>query len=153
MIDNLQQERFLILFKQDIESLYDRLIKRQKEYVSILVGKRVRDHFDLIFKSKYDSATLEMLVQLPREVIESIGAFYKETEDLRWYFYHTEDMAATIQDILRQRLNHMGKLKDRALESIDQALFHIGQDAFLPEVNSELEVLDTPPLPPPSDID
>lgn len=148
MIDVHLQERFLIIFKQDIEVLYERLVKRQKEYVSILVGKRVRDHFDLIFKSKYDSATLEMLVQLPREVIESIGAFYKEVEDLRWYFYHTEDMAATIQDILRQRLNHMGKLKERSCELIDQALFKIGQDAFRPEMADEGEMHDSPPPPP-----
>ena len=148
MSDKVLEERYLVLFKQDVESLFDRVSKRHKEYVSIFAAQRTREHFDFIFRNKYETATMEMLGHCPRDVLEALGSFYREIDDLRWYFSHTEDMPISIQDLLQKKIKILLKLKNSATDCIDRALFAMGESLFQSEVISGDDSAMVPPPPP-----
>jgi hypothetical protein len=95
--------RYLILFKLDAEALYDRVVRRKREYLEIFALKRKRDHFDVVFYSKYWHSTFSDLVHCSEEAISTMDKFYRGIEELKWYLDHTDDMPNTIDDELDRR--------------------------------------------------
>lgn len=90
--------RILILLKLDAKRLYERIKYRAPEYIEVFSGKRTRDHFGEIFKSRYDQAKIEDLKYCSEDVIIGLDHFYTKVDDLRWYLNHTEDMPNTVYE-------------------------------------------------------
>ena len=101
--------RYLILFKLDADGLYDRVVRRKREYLEIFALKRKRDHFDIVFYSKFWQSTFSDLVHCSEEAISTMDNFYKLMEEVKWYLDHTDDMPNTIDDELDRRFK---KIKD-----------------------------------------
>lgn len=93
-----ETSRLLLILRQDASRLADRIVNREKEYLHILSMKRTREHFKAIFKTNYNTITVQQLMLLSEELIVNIENFYNTIDDMQWYLVHTEDMPATIED-------------------------------------------------------
>jgi hypothetical protein len=133
-----QTRRYLILFKLDAQSLYDRVVRRKREYIEIFALKRKRDHFDTVFYSKYWSSTFSDLIHCSEEAITTMEKFYRQIEELKWYLDHTDDMPNTIDDELDRRFK-------RIKESYDMLSLYL--DADLGVEHDQSQKLDILPLP------
>lgn len=102
--------RVLTILKLDAKSLYDRLVNYYPEYVNILTLRRTREHFKDLFRSKYDSITMEDLRRCGQEVIVELDRFYSKVYSIKWYLYHTEDMPNRIQDFVQHELKDLEKI-------------------------------------------
>ena len=87
----------LNLIKLDATQLKNRIIYRQNEYIHIFASKRTREHFQEIFKSRYDSFTASELSECPAQIMGYVDSFYEDVDNLKWYFNTTEDMPKTIE--------------------------------------------------------
>lgn len=90
--------RFLVIIKNDSRRLYERIKFRESEYLQILSLKRTREHFKDIFKTIYETVTIDDLKLCSEDVIVALDNFYGKVEELKWYLNHTEDMPAQLED-------------------------------------------------------
>ncbi|MBT3983688.1 MAG: hypothetical protein HOE90_20195 [Bacteriovoracaceae bacterium] len=132
-------ERYLILLKLDARSLFNRISKRSKDYMNIFVIKRTREHFDQIFKNKYEGISIDTLACVSREVVEALDIFYNEIDELRWYFYHTEDLPAMMEDYLGNQIRNLDHHLLALEEVINKELFGLASDIQTTEEEFELE--------------
>ena len=101
--------KMMSIIQNDSNSLYDRLISREKEYLKILSLKRTRSHFQELFKSHYDTIRIEELKCFSVDLINAINSFYLVVADLKWYLSYTEDMPMVVQDKIEIELKNLDK--------------------------------------------
>ena len=111
----------MLLLKLDSTRLMGRIKDRAPEYMQIFSAQRMRDHFDEIFKTKYSDIPLSDLKCCGEEVLKGLDRFYGQVDDLRWYLCCTQEMPATVEENLMQRV--------REIEQSYQSLqLHIDED-------------------------
>ncbi len=120
--------RVLTIIKLDATGLKDRLVGYFPEYVHILTGKRTREHFKDLFRSKYDTIPFEDLRRCTQEVIVEVERFYTKVLSMKWYLYHTEDMPNRIQDKISFELKELEKIHSSLSLYIDAELAGHGTD-------------------------
>lgn len=130
-------QRYMLLFKIDAKNLFDRVKKRQHEYIEIFSLKRSRAVFKDIFENRYSKASAFDLSHCAQEVIEAMDQFYTYADDLYWYLKHTQDMPNTIEDEVSRRVARLGRLFDQLSLYIDAELTG-GNPA--PEINDFEEI-------------
>ena len=114
--------RYMLLFKLDAQNLYKRLRSRKEEYINIFAMKRSREHFDIVFFTKYTTATFDDLAHCSAETITALDTFYSHVEEIKWYLDHTEDMPAMIEDELTRMFLRLDELYSMVTLYIDAEL-------------------------------
>ena len=99
----------MLLLKLDSGRLMGRLKNRAPEYMQIFSSRRVRDHFEDIFKTKYSDMTIGDLKCCGEEVLVGADRFYGKVDDLYWYLCSTQEMPATVEEYLVQTLTDIEK--------------------------------------------
>lgn len=99
-----QEQRYLLLFKLDAQSLYMRIRERREDYIHVFSAKRDRHIFSEVFENRYQKANIEDLSHCSIEVIESLNNFYQQVDKLFWYLKHTQDMPNMIEDEIDRHL-------------------------------------------------
>ena len=92
--------RLYVLIRLDSKRLFERITKREKEYLYTFSLQRKRDHFPEIFDNRFDEVTIDLLKNLSEEVNVALDNFYSLIDDMYWYLMHTQDMGNTIEDKL-----------------------------------------------------
>ena len=105
-----ESRRVIIVLKNDSTHLQHRLVDREREYIQIFSLKRTRTHFEVIFKSIYDSITIDDLKLCTEDVILALDNYYTKVEELKWYLNHTEDLPAMLEDKLTVYLKELTSL-------------------------------------------
>jgi hypothetical protein len=90
--------RILTLIQIDVNNLFDKIIKREKEYLTIFSIKRTREPFEYIFKNRYEDVPISDLKECSEELLVALDHFYRIIDDMRWYLFFTEDMPNTVED-------------------------------------------------------
>jgi hypothetical protein len=103
-------QRILLLLKIDANNLFKRIKERKSEYLEIFALRRTREHFPVIFKTRYEDLTIEQLSHCSTELITTLNEFYNPVEEMRWYLYQTEDMPNTVDDFIERKIRRMEKL-------------------------------------------
>ena len=91
--------RLLVILDNDIKGLHERIVERKDEYISILSLHRSRDHLRIIFRSVYNTITVENLLLLTEELLVTVNKFYKTIEQYEWYMMHTEDQPSMVENV------------------------------------------------------
>ena len=104
-----EKNKILLLLKLDSMRLLGRVRDRAPEYMQIFSSRRTRDHFGEIFKTKYSEITMGDLKHCGEEVLLSLDQFYGRVDDLRWYLGCTQEMPATVEEHLMQRVGDIEK--------------------------------------------
>ena len=112
MSEELFDEKVALLIKLDAQRLFERIVHRAPEYINTYAVKRTREHFKDIFKSRFNTATLEDLKVLNSEAIIAADNFYSKIDDMKWYLNHTEDMPATLSDSIEHYVHDIKILYD-----------------------------------------
>jgi len=99
--------RYILLFKLDAKSLFDRIVERQHDYIEAFSLKRNRSVFRDIFENRYSKATIKDLSFCTSEVIESLHSFYTLADEIYWYLKHTQDMPNMIEDEVHRKINQL----------------------------------------------
>ncbi|MDB9786629.1 hypothetical protein OAB57_00865 [Bacteriovoracaceae bacterium] len=110
----------LMLIKVDANNVFDRISSRQAEYVSEFSLKRTRDHFNNIFRNRFEGLSIEAMVGLDPEIIVAADNFYQELDRLHWYLMHTQDMTNTVEDNVGISVKLLKKNLDLLLLYTDQ---------------------------------
>jgi hypothetical protein len=100
----------------------DRLVFRRAEYIEIFALKRTREHFEDIFYSRFQTASIEDLSHCSQDIIAALDEFYSHIDDLKWYFNHTEDMPATVEEKVERELKSLEKSYEKLSLYIDAEL-------------------------------
>ena len=95
--------------KLDSARLLWRIKNRAPEYMQIFSSRRVREHFGDIFKTKYSEFAVGDLKQCSEEVLLGLDQFYGKVDDLHWYLDCTQEMPATVEEHLMQKINDIEK--------------------------------------------
>ncbi len=110
------------LIKADMNQLYNRLRGRYNEYMSIFSKRRTREHFKEIFVSRYLTIPLSDMAMLDQDMIVSIDSFYYEVGELHWYLYSTEEMPATVMELVMAKLRIIKKVHDISNSLLEASL-------------------------------
>jgi hypothetical protein len=103
-------QRVLVLLKIDANNLFKRIKERKTEYLEIFALRRTREHFPMIFKSRYEETSIMDLSHCSVDLITTLDQYYTHSEEMNWYLFHTEDMPNTVEDFLDRRIRKMEKL-------------------------------------------
>lgn len=103
-------QRVLVLLKIDANNLFKRIKDRKSEYLEIFALRRTREHFPMIFKSRYDDTSIMDLSHCSVDLITTLDQYFTHAEEMNWYLFHTEDMPNTVEDFLDRRIRKMEKL-------------------------------------------
>jgi hypothetical protein len=120
--EELQSEKYLLMFKLDAKNLFSRVLYRKPEYITIFALKRTRDHFIDIFKNRYRDVTLSEISHCALETIQALNDFYDEVDSIRWYLITTEDMPNSVSDELDRRFIRLEELHNSLILQIDKEL-------------------------------
>ncbi|MDC1174735.1 hypothetical protein OAT67_05050 [Bacteriovoracaceae bacterium] len=104
--------RVLTLLKIDADRLFERIKKREVEYMQVFSAKRTREHFKDIFKNKYETISFSDLKLCSEEVMMGLDNFYTLVDEMRWYLAHTEEMPGTVTERVNKLINEMEKCHD-----------------------------------------
>ena len=99
----------MLLLKLDSTRLLGRIRDRAPEYMQIFSLRRTREHFESLFKTKYSEITMGDLKHCGEEVLVGADQFYGKMDDLHWYLYCTQEMPATVEEHLHQRIGDLEK--------------------------------------------
>lgn len=105
-------QRVLLLVRLDAQRLFERIKFRQADYMRVFSLKRSRNHFNEIFKNKYDQIPMADLTSCSQEVLVGLDSFYTLVDEMRWYLNHTEEMPGTVTDNIEQSVRDMEKVYD-----------------------------------------
>lgn len=130
--------RYLLLFKLDVQNLFNRLWGRKHEYITLFALKRSREHYETIFKSRYESATFDDLAYCDEETITALDQFYSYVEEIKWYLDHTQDMPNTIEDELTRMFHRLEDTYRMVMLYIDAEL-GVKSDAMAMDFSSASE--------------
>ena len=97
--------RVLTLLKIDADRLFERIKKREVEYMQVFSAKRTREHFKDIFKNKYETISFSDLKLCSEEVMMGLDNFYTLVDEMRWYLAHTEEMPGTVTEKVNKLIN------------------------------------------------
>ncbi|MCP4914187.1 MAG: hypothetical protein GY909_13830 [Oligoflexia bacterium] len=111
--------RILTLLKLDATRLFQRIKRREAEYMQVFSAKRTREHFPHIFKNRYEGIKIEDLKLCSEEVIMGLDSFYTHVDDLRWYLSHTEEMPGTVNEKVSKSIRDLEKAYDMLSLYID----------------------------------
>ena len=114
-----EKSRILLLLKLDSTRLLGRIKGRAPEYMQIFSSRRTREHFRDIFQTKYSSINFRDLKDCGEEVLVSLDQFYGKVDDLDWYLFCTQEMPATVEENLMQRISDIEKSHEGLLLHID----------------------------------
>ena len=114
--------RILIILKLDAQGLYDRIKKREREYIGVFAQKRTREHFPAVFKTRYDGTSLNDLKHCSEDVIIALDKFHRIVDEMRWYLMVTEDMPGTVTDKLLVMINNLEEQYEMLMLLIDAEL-------------------------------
>lgn len=114
--------RYILLFKLDAKSLFDRIVERQHDYIEAFSLKRNRSVFRDIFENRYSKATIKDLSYCTAEVIESLHSFYTLADEIYWYLKHTQDMPNMIEDEVHRKINQLRRQYEMLSLYIDAEL-------------------------------
>ncbi|MBT6326515.1 MAG: hypothetical protein HOJ35_11140 [Bdellovibrionales bacterium] len=121
----------LVLLKLDSENLYKSINERFDDYMKIFALKRTRDHFAVIFRSRYLNIPLVDLANCSEDVILALNSFYEKASELHWYLMSTEDMPAMVEDVVRQHLRGITPIYETLKLYLTGELSHISPDEDL----------------------
>jgi hypothetical protein len=108
--NNEVTQRVLMLLKLDANNVFKRIKERKSEYLEIFALRRTREHFPMIFNNRYESTSLENLINCSTELITTLDQFYIPVEEMKWYLFKTEDMPNTVEDFIDRKIRKMEKL-------------------------------------------
>jgi hypothetical protein len=100
MKDSIQQDRVSLLLSIDANHLFDKIKSRTSDCVHLFSLHRTRDHYNTLFKNKFESTPVSELKHLSDEMILAFTDFYFQIDELKWYLFYTEDMPTQIEDHL-----------------------------------------------------
>lgn len=127
----------LTMIKMDADSLYERVVEREKEYMRIFSVKRSREHFHEVFKTRFwDIHPSDLKICSP-EVLIQLDSYYSQVDKLFWYLRSTEDMPGMIEDKISPKIR---QIKDayQMLELYLNAQFSSTEEADDPPTNLDL---------------
>ena len=101
------ERKILLILKLDSQKLYERIKYRAPEYMQIFSAQRTRDHFADIFKTKYSDIKISELKYCGEEVLVALDHFYSKVDDLHWYLGQTQEMPASVEDYIFQRIKEI----------------------------------------------
>ena len=104
---SLSLSRLLLLIRIDAQRVFERIKYRESEYMHTFSLKRTRDHFDNIFKNRYEELSINELRECSEEVIAGLDEFYTSVDDMCWYLNNTEDMPGTINDTVESFIRNI----------------------------------------------
>jgi len=116
------QKNILLLLKLDAKNLFERIYSRRKEYITIFSVHRTRKPFSEVFRSRYDSTTIESLSGCGVETIHALNQFYTEVDELKWYLDYTEDMPNTVEEKVESSVIKLKKLYETLMLFLDVEL-------------------------------
>lgn len=122
MMTNDEKRSLITAIKLDSRFLYDKVVNRRAEYISILSLKRTRAHFKDVFSNKYHSVGLNELKALEEDTVISVMQFYQEVEELKWYLEHTEDLPGTIENQVEKEVKRVERFYDTMCLYLDAEL-------------------------------
>ena len=100
MEDAVRAERLRVMLGLEIHRVTDDLLRRRSLLVDLWGRHRVRSPFlDTTFQ-RFRSLGMGELMLLERAEYESVEAFYRELDELRFYLSHTDDMPRALADTL-----------------------------------------------------
>jgi hypothetical protein len=127
----------LTMIKIDADSLYERVVEREKEYMRIFSVKRTREHFHEVFKTRFwDIHPTDLKVCSP-EVLIQLDAFYSQSDKLHWYLRSTEDMPGMIEDKIAPKIRGIKEAYEM-LKLYLNAQFSSTEEADDPPTNLDL---------------
>ena len=103
-------QRYLLLFKLDAERVFERIITRRDEYLEVFANRRVRNHFDEIFKNRMGEAKIEHLAHCSSDTIGALDQFYEQIDVLWWYLKVTQDMPGSVAEEVDRKIVRLRKL-------------------------------------------
>lgn len=107
MATNSEIRKVLLLIRNDVQNLYERVKDRKNEYLELFSVKRTRAHFPEIFKNRYDEIPFTDLKLCEEELLVALDKFYKTIDEMKWYLMTTEDMPARIDDRVHQLMREL----------------------------------------------
>lgn len=140
-MDIQRQKQALYVILCDARSLMKRISARKSDYISIFALKRTREHFEHIFRSKYDLTTPDLLSYCPGEVIELYFRFHDHVEQLKWYLVHTDDMPNAVDEKITRDIHHIEETYNDFVTMIEGIIFE--DDEALPPVPHKDPALDS----------
>ena len=105
-----ERNSIIMSLKLDSTRLYEKVHGRLEDYISIFAGKRTREHFSAVFKTKYTNITITEIKVCDPDTIVALDNYYTQAEDIFWYLQYTEDMPNTLEDKVRHDVRVMSKL-------------------------------------------
>jgi hypothetical protein len=107
--NTVSAKKVLHFVKNDATNLMERLVLHGPEGLKQLNLKRSREHFDLLFHSKYFDLSGDHLLDFNEELQICITRFYEVILELKWYFLLTEDLPLTQEDKFERELRRLRK--------------------------------------------
>ena len=102
----------LTMIKIDADSLYERVVEREKEYMRIFSVKRTREHFHEVLKTRFWNIHPTDLKICSAEVLIQLDSFYSKADKLYWYLHSTEDMPGMIEDKIAPKVRGVKEAYD-----------------------------------------
>lgn len=127
----------LTMIKMDADSLYERVVEREKEYMRIFSVKRSRDHFHEVFKTRFWDIHPSDLKVCSSEVLIELDSYYSQVDKLYWYLRSTEDMPGMIEDKISPKVRNIKKAYEM-LKLYLNAQFSSTDEAAEPPTNLDL---------------
>lgn len=138
MENDIRSHRILYAILCDTKSLSKRVIARKDDYISIFAMKRTREHFERIFRSKFDQTTVELLSHCPENIIELFYRFHDHCEQLKWYLIYTEDMPNAIDEGITRDI-HLIETVYAELENQIENILYSRSDSLPPVPQNDVE--------------
>lgn len=135
-----RQKQALYVILCDARSLIKRIVGRKADYISIFAMKRTRDHFEQIFRSKFDVTTPDLLSHCPEEIINLYYQFHDEVEQLKWYLIYTDDMPNAIDEVITRDIHAIELIYNDFSSKVEEILF--ANEEGLPPVPDENDDID-----------
>ena len=143
-----RQKQAMYVILCDARSLIARISERKDDYISIFAMKRTREHFEHIFRSKFDITTPDLLSYCPEEVISLYYQLHDEVERLKWYLVHTDDMPNAIDEVITRDI-HSIELTYKDFSQKVESLLFTGDEELPPvpeneilDIDDEIELID-----------
>ena len=131
--------RLITLIRLDAKNLFERIKKREVEFLTIFSLKRTRTHFPAVFRSRYKKVGITDLKYLSPELIVVLDEFYEAVDNMEWYLTSTEDMPQTVDDRVHFFIKDLKKKYDLLMLYFDGET----EDEILPNFEEDIEPSET----------
>lgn len=127
-----KRKRVLCLMAEDTRLLFKRIFLRKDEYVNLFALKRTREHFENIFRTKFEDFTPELLSNCELKDIELFYEFHERVEELKWYLLYTDDMPNAIDEKISRKLHEISMLFQNFSTYLEGEIYGEAQEIFPP---------------------